>query len=286
MKLSSLLQEMVGYVEEPKTKWLSVERAESIFKFFHLSANFLDREVFTFTPRIPDTPFEDDHGAIIEDDFTKRISLAPTIKDALNAIAHNPPLYVYAVDFKETSSDDVDVIDVSQFDGPSYKTPEGKEQRYNINFTLGDYIEDRGGKETVVVNPSHHAIGNYWGNSFGPKKLKKPYKDEFRYAVPDARSTHEAWSLQPITMVYLGRLFGRDAEIMLSQYADELLTSKGLLEEQMFGVSNLLNEELLAYSFNQRNLLDQLAQSGIQPKYGMTVANHITFLIPFDETKP
>lgn len=56
---------------------------------------------------------------------------------------------------------------------------------------------------------------------------------------------------------------------------------KQLLKEEL----GFLNEAFLAYEFDKERLFKELEKQGITPKYPEVVADHITFLIPFDETK-
>lgn len=91
---------------------IPVSQVEETFKYFHLSSTKLNgNEPFTFTKRVPKNPFEHD-GRVIEDDFTKRISLATRIKDATDALNATPTdfFYVYAADVESRVGDDVIVL--------------------------------------------------------------------------------------------------------------------------------------------------------------------------------
>jgi hypothetical protein len=99
-----------------KEHYLSFRQLEGLFKVFHLSSKLLgDSEQtggFEFTPRVPSSPM------FGEDNFTKRISLAPNINRAIFALdsltikqqKYGRHFYVYAGDLRSDPSDDIDTV--------------------------------------------------------------------------------------------------------------------------------------------------------------------------------
>jgi len=78
-------------------KW---DEVDSIFKIFHLSSvKLAEEDEHEFTPRLPRYPMQDNTGAVIEDDFTPRVSVAPTIRQCYDALMKkDKKLYLYAAD--------------------------------------------------------------------------------------------------------------------------------------------------------------------------------------------
>jgi hypothetical protein len=233
IKLKSLLFEseqlpLPGLEDnKPMPNILLYDEAKKMFKYFHLSERALSSTTFDFTPRIPRNTYMDLGGNTIEDDFTKRICLAPSIKMAFKALGASGGdlmgFYVYAGDLKKDPSDDISTIDVSKIEGPSYTNfKTNKQQSYGTNFIFHYYIEDR---ETKVGEKIRSLVGRYPQH---PSDLQDPYKEEFKYAVPDAKQTHEHWSLTPITLIYLGETAGGES-IKLSDFAKKYLRDKNLI---------------------------------------------------------
>ena len=111
MKIKISLNEIkYGYGKN----YIENKRLEELFRFFHLSSNQLHKNsrTFTFNPRVPKSPFEDDELRVIEDNFTPRISLATTIVDAVVALnaGFNSKFYVYACDIESRLDDDINAI--------------------------------------------------------------------------------------------------------------------------------------------------------------------------------
>jgi hypothetical protein len=197
------------------------DRAVSrLFKWVHLSANRLggDRNMFTFTPRIPLTPASDRNGDVIEDDFTRRISVAPTIPLAMKALGGGSlsGFWVYAVDLREDETDDVSTLDLSQIlpdcDADlSYEDVDGEEQVFSdvsANYELRRWLEQLTDDE-------------YSGPNQMPADLQKSWQG----CVHDSRETQEHWLTKPTPFLLLGRLVtsGKRNFVNLTPWAIEEL---------------------------------------------------------------
>ena len=158
----------------------SIKSIENKFDYFHISTNKLGNE-FIFNARIPNMPFKDKNGDIIEDDFTKRVSLSTTIKKCLDAITDEEVdgYYVYAV--KTSNLDQNHLIDLH-----TIKCPIG----YNAEFTLKNFLISNG-------------IKNEYNS---PALLPEEIKKIFYGCVPDCAVTEEYWYIKDIKMTYIGEV--------------------------------------------------------------------------------
>lgn len=181
---------------------ISEQDVTRLFKWVHLSANRLggDRQnMFTFTPRIPLTPSSDRLGDVVEDDFTRRISVAPTISQAAKALGSDylSGFWVYAVDLREDGTDDVAAIDLSQTlpdcdTDLSYEDVTGTMQTYSddgAEYKLSDWLEQ-------VTDEEYSA----------PSEMPPDLQKSWQGCVPDAYKTEEHWLTSPTPFVLLGRL--------------------------------------------------------------------------------
>lgn len=150
------------------------------YKYYHLSGKNLGSE-FTFTPRTPRFPYEDDNGDVIEDDFTPRVSWAKSIDDALKALKPNNEgtFFVYAVD---SLPGHVDVEEASQ-NGPSSPGND-----YGPDFTLKKYI-DWATENDVEVHRKGSTIV------------------DVENCVPDAEETQEQWATEPVNARQVGIIY-------------------------------------------------------------------------------
>ena len=160
-------------------KLIPTKLIEAEYDFFHISTVKLG-DSFVFTPRIPNMPYTDGSD-IIEDDFTKRISLATTITGCLDAITDEEVdgYYIYAV--KKTEMDLKHLLDLS-----TVKCPDG----YNTDFVLSDWLAKNG------------IDGKY----SSPKQLPDGIRELFYGCVPDHNTTGEYWYLNDLKMKYLGEV--------------------------------------------------------------------------------
>lgn len=178
---------------------ISEKEAQHWFKYFHLSPGKFSA---TFNPRIPtNTPMsKDKNGDTIEDDFTPRISLAPTIMLARMAGALGRELYVG--DVKQDASDDFNVIELKQ-ELPN--CPPGYPRGKNV----GDSLKKMLNRLETDTDPSHANDDDAWektvsqpdkSGALSPSKLKEPFKSAFKNCVP-ATGTSEKWAIQNLPQV-------------------------------------------------------------------------------------
>ena len=188
------------------------------FKYFHLSNKLLSQKTFKFTPRIPREPFEGPSG-IIEDDFTNRISLAPTIEKAIAAVEYLRP-HLYVGDARAYAGDDIPVINLSQT-----ACTQKLGMKYDDNFDMQEWLAkvDRGLQKQLkglpptgvkakniqkMIGSLKKQTGSYedeWYGIDSPKELPAWLRDKFYACVPDSNRTREVWSVRPIRLIYAGR---------------------------------------------------------------------------------
>jgi hypothetical protein len=213
---------------------------ENTYKYFHISEDYLikndDEKTFVFTAKVPYQPYTDDDMNVIEDDFTDRVSIAPSIKMCLNALQEDgsDQLYLYGVDLKNDSSDDIDAVNLkSMLDRcPIIK---GKNQKYGEDFNLREWIEALDIKQyreiqKWVYKKTVKDLPDMTGEIMydidlsefieSPSDLPEKYKRLFYACVPDADVTNEFWSLKNLKMDYLGQFEGWQDEFVLLHIKD------------------------------------------------------------------
>ena len=158
----------------------STRLIEREYDFFHISSNMLG-DYFTFTPRIPNMPFRDENNNIIEDNFTKRISLSKTIKNCLDAITDEEVDGYYIYGIKKLEMNLKYLLDLS-----SIKFPDG----YDVDFNLNDWLSNNG-------------IANKYNS---PAQLPENIRILFYGCVPDCNITSEYWYLDKLKMEYIGEV--------------------------------------------------------------------------------
>ena len=170
------------------------------YKYFHLSWDRFvidkDGETFTFTPRVPTYPYGWESGSI-EDDFTPRVSLSSSIIGCLDALPddYDGTWYVYGT---KQSKDIISVQDYFE------ACPEG----YGRNFNLRNWINSLPQEDQYAIKDYSEHLDlelsgtGTWG--INVSDLPPNYRDLFYACVPDALQHDEYWSLEPITMDYLG----------------------------------------------------------------------------------
>lgn len=179
---------MNNYIKQYKDfireKFIVTKVVEDEYDFFHISTTKLGKD-FIFSARVPDMPFTDENGDIIEDNFTKRVSLATTIQGCLDAITDEEAdgYYVYGV--KKQEMDLKYLLDLSTIKSPG---PDG--YNYDSNFTLMDWC----GYNNIEYKYS------------SPNDLPDNYKNKFFGLVPDCNITGEFWYLKDLKMKYLGEV--------------------------------------------------------------------------------
>jgi hypothetical protein len=246
--MKELLTEWKAYIEETKRIDISPEstittrQLESVFKYFHLSRVRLDEDyddpnTFTFTPRIPGMPMSG------EDDFTKRVSLAPKINRAiysLEGIKHKDlankligKFHLYATNNQDGAARIVNLAEHKTRCKKALTYPGGVENpakvpyfltheqidgeiRWNVGgFALRKIIPAFYGEKICYNVEGRRRLECYqvaYSNSvkqlvtaLDSEEQKTLIKDMFRYCVPDSNLTREHWALDPIKMHYIGR---------------------------------------------------------------------------------
>lgn len=211
----------VGGGKKAKVETVTLGELESVFKYFHLSSEKLNMksDKFTFTPRIPKEPLP------AEDNFTPRVSLGKTITKCVEALGVRDDYYVYAVDLKDKSEDDVNLFSTKE---RITTCPSGPEHNnYGTGFKIDAYIKYKYGKDMKKLgfDPSSKNHIDLF------KKMKSTKEElfgtgtevpkEFKGCVPDAENTDEMWSTENITMYYIGQMF--DDTVVLSETGKEIM---------------------------------------------------------------
>lgn len=174
----------------------TIKDLDNEYSYFHLSWYTYninsDKKSFTFTPRIPTQPYGFE-TSIIEDDFTKRISLGKSVMDCLYALPedYDGTWFIYGT--KQTNG----IISIK--DRMKDCTIVG----YGKDFDIIKWISTLEESEQLEINNHINSL-DIDLNEIGVSDLPIKYRDLFAYCVPDALETDEYWSLSEITMDYLG----------------------------------------------------------------------------------
>lgn len=199
---------------------------QKIFNGFHISLQKLSLDdSFTFTPRIPRYPFQDHEGNTTEDNFTPRISVSPSIQDALKAIegqySPNEWIHLYAI------------VQPPDVEAKQEDCPETDDMSYDMNFTMSKWLQTKLDSGEIKA-PANNSIRNWLDNksrsrpSISPRSLPAYLGDEFKFCVPDADETRESWLLKPTTMVYVGELNPKELIVVLSNTGLALAQTAGI----------------------------------------------------------
>ena len=201
-------------------KW---DEVDSIFKIFHLSSVKLGAEdEHEFTPRLPRYPMQDNTGAVIEDDFTPRVSVAPTIRQCYDALMKkDKKLYLYAADSRKLSTDDVKVLDLGaefekckeRLSNPSMKNMYGAQVK-PAPYELQYYLMSKG------LDPEYSK----------PSELPRQFMMDWKNCVPDAgqsevAATGEEWVLEPTNMFFIGETDDSNETVEITKRASNLIDS-------------------------------------------------------------
>lgn len=215
---------------------IPVSEIEEIFKYFHLSSTKLNgNQPFTFTKRVPKNPFEFDRR-VIEDDFTKRISLATRIKDASDALNASPTdfFYVYAADVESRIGDDVKAIPLDLKFQICKKNLDMEDNEYGQEYDFRKFLRK------YSDNPKLNKTLDKWKKAkndpffknygaediiYSPAQLPTELKKKWYACVPDALETNEYWGLEDTKMYMLGTYEVGDDVIVLTPESRELLDS-------------------------------------------------------------
>jgi hypothetical protein len=218
MKIRILLNEehkTYGYGKN----YIPNERLEELFRFFHLSSTQLHQnsKTFTFNPRVPKSPYEDEEFRVIEDDFTPRISLATKIMDAADALGakESDKYYVYACDIESRLDDDIDAIPLNlQF-----------KQCQQDNKVDPDYGEEYKFSKFVKKYRNELGVLNPEDTYFSPRMLPNKLKKKWTACVPDAGRTNEYWSIKDTKMYYIGRYQANNSFVQLSWQGKQIINA-------------------------------------------------------------
>lgn len=208
---------------EEKSIVLKWDEVDSIFKIFHLSSVKLGAEdEHEFTPRLPRYPMQDNTGAVIEDDFTPRVSVAPTIRQCYDALMKkDKKLYLYAADSRKLSTDDVKVLDL----GAEFEKCKQRLSSPEMNNTYG-----------AQVKPAPFEL-QYYLMSKGldpeyskPSELPRQFMMDWKNCVPDAgqsevAGTGEEWLLEPTNMFFIGETDDTNETVEITKRASNLIDS-------------------------------------------------------------
>lgn len=201
-------------------KWDDVD---SIFKIFHLSSVKLGEEdEHEFTPRLPRYPMQDNTGAVIEDDFTPRVSVAPTIRQCYDALMKkDKKLYLYAADSRKLNTDNVKVLDLGaefekckeRLSNPSMKNMYGAQVK-PAPYELQYYLMSKG------LDPEYSK----------PSELPRQFMMDWKNCVPDAgqsevAATGEEWVLEPTNMFFIGETDDTNETVEITKRASNLIDS-------------------------------------------------------------
>jgi hypothetical protein len=201
-------------------KW---DEVDSIFKIFHLSSVKLGAEdEHEFTPRLPRYPMQDNTGAVIEDDFTPRVSVAPTIRQCYDALMKkDKKLYLYAADSRKLNTDNVKVLDLGaefekckeRLSNPSMKNMYGAQVK-PAPYELQYYLMSKG------LDPEYSK----------PSELPRQFMMDWKNCVPDAgqsevAATGEEWVLEPTNMFFIGETDDSSETVEITKRASNLIDS-------------------------------------------------------------
>lgn len=195
---------------ELSNKSATIDELQQHFTHFHLSRKYLG-EVFKFTPRIPPEPYLDKDGNTIEDDFTKRISLAADIEDARDAIKDYGATYYYIYATQKTK--DIHPVEDNLPDCP--KNPPAE---YGDKFNLKKWLRKNEPQELPRIKADRGFDYN-----LAPRILAPKIKTQFQGCVPDSNQTHEEWSLVPLGMIFIGTIGEAGDVVQLSEEGADIL---------------------------------------------------------------
>lgn len=201
---------------------ISFGEINALFKLFHLSEKLLgEDEQFQFTPKIPRSPFMDDSGNYIEDDFTKRISLGPTIEKCQEALESPRAIFLYGGDIKNYVGDDVEVVSTSVWFKACDKMLSSKGNEYGPEFNFDAWSED-------YVDSYHDELtgddAEQIATADKPSRLPDEERHMFYACIPDSPKTSELWSKAPLNLYFLGVISKRESVVRLSPAGAKVIT--------------------------------------------------------------
>lgn len=212
---------------------VTIKKLESVFNWFHLSLRKLGRgDYYNFKPIIPKAPWDP-----IEDDFTKRTSLAPTIRKAAKAISNDFRDHIYAADIKGYGGDDVETFDLaSNFQN----CPKSPSNRYGEKFNMDRWLQHQYKNNPNLSTREKRVIGDWiasWRTPT-PRNLPAQLRQQFQGCVPDAKKTQEVWATEPTLFI---RVAEKNEESYMSDATGYMLTQAGA---DVFNAINANAEEI------------------------------------------
>lgn len=187
-------------------KGIDVDMLDKLFRVFHLSARDIRKnhedKTAEFNPRVPSAVFNDHVGNNIEDDFTKRVSLAPTIENAVNALGRDTYNWcIFAGDIVNHSGDNIDTIKLAQQKFPVCKeklnyTDDG----FKIDYSRAKHQEFYFDRWVKQNDPADASVAE------GPSDLPPEFRSLWQGCVPDAEETKEEWAIHDVYLYYVGKL--------------------------------------------------------------------------------
>lgn len=236
--MKTLLENWNRFIKEnQQTNSIKLSDVEELFKYFHVSKQKLnDNEPFVFNPRIPNKPYKH-NGYVIEDDFTKRISLATKVKEAAEAVmAEDGDMYwVYAADIHSIASDDLNAVSLQVTLQKCKDNLDFEDNQYGREYDFGKFLmkHSREPELSKVVKRTKKEIG-YLGKYHpkdtkdlinSPNELPPKLKNQWFACVPDAEDTNEFWSLENTKMYLLGSYTAYSDYINLTDEGLKLIES-------------------------------------------------------------
>lgn len=227
--------------EGMSTKAIDAEDLNKVFRYFHVSEQKLSKDdYFTFTPRVPRYPLTDNEGNVIEDDFSKRISVAPNVRLALSALGTG------AFDHLDGWAHLYAGIGHPDVKAKTEGCPETDDMEYGEQFKLvrwlrqkmfdGDLSIEDAQKLGMRIPPGLWPVGfkdpdwdpNRIPSGIKPSMLPTNLKTEFEHCVPDAEIHGENWLLKPTKLIYVGEIEIATREILLSSAGLQAVKQAGL----------------------------------------------------------
>lgn len=207
-----------------------------------------------FTPRVPEYPMKP-----IEDDFTNRVSLAKTIKDAKVAVDEYRK-FLYAGDIISNSNDNINTVEMDQMFGDC---PSSTQNEYGEKFDLLSWLYElafntarkNNGRETEEQRKIEATAEKVRRRKIqGPKDLPDFLKRKFTACVPDAMSTHELWSTDPVKL-FLVAEFESTYDLVLTKMGANILNSQ-IQSSYLFFLSVLRYSYVFLCFFRRTGFID------------------------------
>jgi hypothetical protein len=204
---------------------IDADELSKLFNYFHISEQKLSKDdFFTFTPRRPRYPYVDPENNVSEDDFTQRISVAPTVQDALEALGEGSLENVGGWGHLYAGIDHPDA------EARTEDCPETDDMEYGLDFLMSKWLTAQ--VEEGELDPKDEKDIRRWlttkNRTLRPRILPDDLKDEFEGCVPDADETREQWLLEPTKLIYLGEVEADTGDVLLSTAGLKAVKQAGL----------------------------------------------------------